>query len=151
MVKNVIHNFTNSYSLEITSCVSRRSCSFYYTAAFSYNFTSLDRRRNVALDQSFSTWMSFPFLAFDKNIHNFVYILCFVCGIIFVVADIIGSPFLEKLKAYSFIQYCFKYDYDHYSVLSVIMTITGLLPLATHEYHCDVIMSCVCKLDILTR
>jgi len=31
------------------------------------------------------------------------------------------------------IQNCFKYDYDHYKVLSVIMTITVLLRLGTHE------------------
>jgi len=35
--------------------------------------------------------------------------------------------------AYFAIQNRFKCDYDHYKVLSVIMTITALLRLATHE------------------
>jgi len=35
--------------------------------------------------------------------------------------------------AYVFIQNCFKCDYDHSKVLSVIMTIAFLLRLATHE------------------
>ena len=35
--------------------------------------------------------------------------------------------------AYLFIQNCFRCDYDHYKVLSVIMTITVLLRLAMHE------------------
>jgi len=36
--------------------------------------------------------------------------------------------------AYLFIQDCFnKCDYDHYKVLSVIVTITVLLRLSTHE------------------
>jgi len=35
--------------------------------------------------------------------------------------------------AYFFIQNYFKCYYDHYKVLSVLMTITVLLRLATHE------------------
>ena len=35
--------------------------------------------------------------------------------------------------AYLFIQNCFRCDYDHYKVLSVIMTIAVLLRLAMHE------------------
>jgi len=38
--------------------------------------------------------------------------------------------------------------YDHYKVLSVIMTITVLLRFATHEQVCDVRICCVCKLYI---
>jgi len=40
----------------------------------------------------------------------------------YVVTKIIRSP--GKMKAYFFIQNCFKCDYYHYKVLSVIMTIT---------------------------
>jgi len=52
-----------------------------------------------------------------------------------VVAKIIGSP--GKNDGPLFIQI----------VLRVIMTITVLLRLATHENLCDVRMRCVCKLD----
>ena len=34
---------------------------------------------------------------------------------------------------YLFIQNCFKCDYDHYKVVSVIMSITVVLRLATNE------------------
>jgi len=37
------------------------------------------------------------------------------------------------MVAYFSIKNSFKCDYDHYKVLSVIMTITVLLRLATHE------------------
>ena len=43
---------------------------------------------------------------------------------LFVVAKIIDH--LEKIIAYFFIHNCFKCDYDHYEVLSVIMTITKI-------------------------
>jgi len=49
---------------------------------------------------------------------------------------------------YLLIQNCFKCDYDHYKVVSMIMNITVLLRLATNEKLCDVRMHCVCKLDI---
>jgi len=42
----------------------------------------------------------------------------------------------------------FKCDFNHDKVLSVIMAITKLLRLATHESICDVRMCCVCKLDV---
>ena len=50
---------------------------------------------------------------------------------LFVVAKVIGSP--GKTMAYFFFQNCFKCDYDHYKVLSVIMTITVLLRLSTQH------------------
>ena len=47
--------------------------------------------------------------------------------------------------AYFFIQNSFKCGYDHHKVLSVIVTITVLLHLATHEQLCDIRMCCICK------
>jgi len=40
---------------------------------------------------------------------------------------------MAKMIAYFFIQNCFRCDYDHYKVFTVIMAITVLLRLATHE------------------
>jgi len=61
----------------------------------------------------------------------------------FVVAKIMGSP--GKMIAYFFVQNCFKCDYDHLKVLSVIITIKVLWRLATHVELCDVRMCCVCN------
>jgi len=71
--------------------------------------------------------------AFNKNINDYLYfyILYFVHSPTFFVAEIIGL--LGKNFSLLFIQNCFKCDYDHYKVLSVIMTITVLLRLATHK------------------
>jgi len=65
---------------------------------------------------------------------------------LFVVAKRIGH--LPIMIDYFFIQNCFKCDYDPYKVVSVNMTVTVLLRLATHDNVCDVRMCCVCKLDI---
>jgi len=48
-----------------------------------------------------------------------------------VVAEIMGSP--GKSHSLLFIQNCFKCDYEHYTVLTVIMSITLLFCSATHE------------------
>jgi len=40
---------------------------------------------------------------------------------------------MAKMIAYFFIQNCFRCDYDHYKVMTVIMTIAVLLRLTRHE------------------
>jgi len=40
----------------------------------------------------------------------------------------LGRGYLSRVKC----------DYDHYKILNVIMTVTVLLRLATHEQICDV-------------
>jgi len=58
----------------------------------------------------------------------------------------------SQMKAHCFIQNCFKCDYDHYKVLSVIMTITSQSrPTAEFDnarITSGMTMCCVCKLDI---
>jgi len=51
---------------------------------------------------------------------------------LFVVAKLIGSPGKND-SLYFFIQNCVRCDYDHYKILSGIVTITVQLRLATHE------------------
>jgi len=55
---------------------------------------------------------------------------------LFVVAKIMESP--GKNDSLLFHPNCFKRAYDHYKVLSMIMTIAVLLHLATHKSICDV-------------
>jgi len=60
---------------------------------------------------------------------------------LFVVAKIIGSSSTnDNLLFHSKI---LKGDFDHYKLLSMIMTIAVLLRLATHEQICNVIMCSV--------
>jgi len=69
--------------------------------------------------------------ASDKNIHFFyIYISCMEP--LFVVANIIGLPDKNDSPPLYLILFL-SVDYEHYNILSVIMTNTLLLCLATHE------------------
>jgi len=94
------------------------------------------------LNEWFSTWeldphgCCLPFFEGSQELLIKILILTFRFYIsymkaLFVVAKIIGLP--GKNDDYFLFQNCSECDYDCYKVVSVIMIVTVLLCLATHE------------------